>query len=87
MRATVPTDLMPQHAFQPVFSGSCSVDGQCGSAVHHRHGGSGQEVIRHLDYYLLTQIKRSVTFLLFIFLVYFPLTCRIHFLTLGIHQY
>lgn len=65
MRATVPTNLMPQHAFQPVLSGSGGVNGQCGSAVHHRHGGSGQKVICHLDYDLSTQIKLNVTFLLF----------------------
>lgn len=62
MRATVPTNLMPQHAFQPVLSGCGDVDGQCGPAVHHCHGSSGQEVISHLDYNLSTQIQISVTY-------------------------
>lgn len=51
----VPTDLMPQHALQPVLSCSGDVDSECGSAVHDRHGGSGQEVIGHLDNYLSAQ--------------------------------
>lgn len=57
-RAASPTDLVPQHAFQPVLSGSGDVDGQRGPAVHHRHGSSGQEVVCHLDYDLSTQIYR-----------------------------
>lgn len=59
MRCAVPTDLMSQHALQPLLSGSGDVDGQCGSAVHHCHRGSGQEVICHLDYYLSTNNKRT----------------------------
>lgn len=73
MRATVPTNLMPQHAFQPVLSGSGDVDGQCGPAVHHRHGSSGQEVVCHLDGNLSVQVKVSATFWLFTFSGYFPL--------------
>lgn len=52
---------MPQHALQPVFSGCGGVDGECGPAVHHRHGRSGQEVIRHLDDDLPTQVQRNVS--------------------------
>lgn len=59
-KTSAPTNLMPQHAFQPVLSGSGDVDGQCGPAVHHCHGGSGQEVVRHLDYNLLTHIQLNV---------------------------
>lgn len=59
MRSTVPTNLMSQHALQPLLSGSGDVDGQCGSAVHYRHRCSGQEVICNLDYYLSTNNKRT----------------------------
>lgn len=61
MKTIVPTNLMPQHAFQPVLSGSGDVDGKCGPAVHDRHGSSGQEIVSHLDYDLSTQIQVSFT--------------------------
>lgn len=52
---------MSQHALQPVLPGRGGVDGQCGPAVHHRHGGSRQEVIGHLYDDLPTQGQRNVT--------------------------
>lgn len=55
-----PTDLVPQHALQPVLAGGGGVDGQRGPAVHHRHGGPGQEVVCHLDHDLPTQVQSNM---------------------------
>lgn len=39
------TNLMPQHAFQPLLSGRANIDGEFGFVVDHHQRGSGQQVI------------------------------------------
>lgn len=47
----VPTNLVPQHALQPVLSGCTHIDGEFGFAVDRRQRSSGQQVVSqpHLD--------------------------------------
>lgn len=49
MRAFPHTDLVPQHALQPVLSCAGDVDVESVPAVDHGHRGARQQVIRQLD--------------------------------------
>lgn len=62
--ATVLTNLMPQHAFQPVLSGRGNIDGEFGFAVDHGQRGSGQEIISqpHQDLTKHKQISPPAVF-------------------------
>lgn len=46
------TNLVSQHAFEPLLPGHGDVDGESWSAVHYSHGGSGEQVISQVHHYL-----------------------------------
>lgn len=48
------TDLVSQQALEPLLPGRGDVDGESRSAVHHGHGGSGEQVIGQVHHYLQT---------------------------------
>lgn len=51
------TYLMPQHALQPILTGSSQVDGQCWSAVLHHHHCLGQQVLTQLHHNLQAAVS------------------------------
>lgn len=50
------TNLVSQHALEPLLPGCGDVDGESRPAVHHGHGGSGEQVIGQVHHYLHVQI-------------------------------
>ena len=46
------TDLVPQHALQPVLARTTHVDGQRGSTSLHHHHGLGEELLRQAHHHL-----------------------------------
>lgn len=56
-----PTYFMPQHALQPMLTGSGDIDGQCGTPIYDCHWGSGQQVLSEMNYDLSSKRGKTHT--------------------------